>query len=492
MITRALDHDNSVTFDFDDGGSNGPTLNPTPTGTSNGTANGGGGERDAYEFVAFLLWYLFLVLCCVLPTCCAYRRRRLMQARIQQQQANFEQIQQQNLLILNNLHIQQTDARADSEEVRAERTQFITDALMATSFTVQAKHIVDKDEVNENEHENGDNANVKSSGNGTAENDSKPVASQDVGGNDDVGGKTTDGSPSDRNNTTSLQDGDIETNQAASTSASASPEAAPTTSTTNNDGSNSNDDNNDDADEDGLADDFDDTILMLPKDMPNGNRKVAGGCAICLCPYEPGDVVAFAQKQQCKHAFHKDCIVPWLAKKNEPKCPCCRQDFCEIPPTSQTQMYHIHAPLRNRHTPTNFSTHFGILPMHSGLEHHGGTIFAVPRNGPPMPVMRGGRPTITLFRGNLPMANSAAPIMVAPSSIPQSNNSDSNSDNNNGNSNSNTHPDIESGIELNGTAAAPQSSDSNHQQQSTTEIGDGIPHGDDVSATESAPTSAAP
>jgi len=31
---------------------------------------------DVTEFVAFICWYLFLILCCVVPTICAYRRRR--------------------------------------------------------------------------------------------------------------------------------------------------------------------------------------------------------------------------------------------------------------------------------------------------------------------------------------------------------------------------------------------------------------------------------
>jgi len=64
--------------------------------------------RDAYEFVAFLLWYLFLVLCCVVPTCCAYRRRRLVEARIAHQQASVNRIERQNLFILSSLrHSQQ-------------------------------------------------------------------------------------------------------------------------------------------------------------------------------------------------------------------------------------------------------------------------------------------------------------------------------------------------------------------------------------------------
>ena len=92
-------------------------------------------NEDAYEFVAFLLWYLFLVLCCVLPTCCAYRRRRLMEARIQQQQANYDQIQQHNLLILSNLHVRHSSRfDLDSEEARIERTKRITAALKPTTF----------------------------------------------------------------------------------------------------------------------------------------------------------------------------------------------------------------------------------------------------------------------------------------------------------------------------------------------------------------------
>lgn len=71
-------------------------------------------------------------------------------------------------------------------------------------------------------------------------------------------------------------------------------------------------------------------ILELPQNCPNGNRKVPGVCAICLCAYEAGDVVAWSAEATCLHAFHNDCLVPWLAKKNEPHCPVCRQAFCKV------------------------------------------------------------------------------------------------------------------------------------------------------------------
>ena len=121
-------------------------VNPNGSGGADGTVPGeatNNSGREAYEFVAFLLWYLFLVLCCVLPTCCAYRRRRLMEARLAQQQANFDQIHQQNVFILSNLHLRQAGGAMgagglrldlDSDEARAERTKRISAALKPTTF----------------------------------------------------------------------------------------------------------------------------------------------------------------------------------------------------------------------------------------------------------------------------------------------------------------------------------------------------------------------
>lgn len=57
----------------------------------------------------------------------------------------------------------------------------------------------------------------------------------------------------------------------------------------------------------------------------NESRLVPPTCAICLIPYEPGCYVTWSQ--QCIHVFHRDCILMWLLKKDEPLCPCCRQEF---------------------------------------------------------------------------------------------------------------------------------------------------------------------
>ena len=72
----------------------------------------------------------------------------------------------------------------------------------------------------------------------------------------------------------------------------------------------------------------DNGLVRLPPDAVNANRTVHGVCAICLGPYAEGEQVSWSPQVNCQHAFHTDCIIPWLAKKNDPKCPVCRQEFC--------------------------------------------------------------------------------------------------------------------------------------------------------------------
>lgn len=70
-------------------------------------------------------------------------------------------------------------------------------------------------------------------------------------------------------------------------------------------------------------------IVRLPADRQNADRTVSGTCSICLCPYADGDSISWSTgNSTCLHAFHTDCVISWLAKKEEPKCPICRQTFC--------------------------------------------------------------------------------------------------------------------------------------------------------------------
>ena len=107
------------------------------SGNSWDNQHSGNGQRaetgqDTYEFVAFVLWYLFLVLCCVVPTCCAYRRRRLVEARLAQQQYDLHRLQQQqpNFLILDQL----SSARHHSEPYRRAKTDLLTQELNRTTM----------------------------------------------------------------------------------------------------------------------------------------------------------------------------------------------------------------------------------------------------------------------------------------------------------------------------------------------------------------------
>ena len=127
----------------------------------------------------------------------------------------------------------------------------------------------------------------------------------------------------------------------------------------------------------------DNVILTLPPEAnilgtPEGNaRRVPGGCAICLCPYKEGEAVTWSRKESCRHCFHANCVIPWLARQNEPKCPLCRQYFCTIEPVpGEEQLAHrqsslaafgliphaIATPVRSR---TNF---FSRIRNHSSMQ----------------------------------------------------------------------------------------------------------------------------
>lgn len=66
--------------------------------------------------------------------------------------------------------------------------------------------------------------------------------------------------------------------------------------------------------------------LQLPVKAKTGtHRTVDAQCAICFCEYEAGDKVVWSGLQ-CQHAFHSQCILPWLAKGKK-RCPICRHWF---------------------------------------------------------------------------------------------------------------------------------------------------------------------
>ena len=56
-------------------------------------------------------------------------------------------------------------------------------------------------------------------------------------------------------------------------------------------------------------------------------------CTICFEPYEIAEYVVWSANEECKHVFHRDCLVDYLCnvKSRETPCPCCRQSFCNLP-----------------------------------------------------------------------------------------------------------------------------------------------------------------
>jgi hypothetical protein len=44
-------------------------------------------------------------------------------------------------------------------------------------------------------------------------------------------------------------------------------------------------------------------------------------CSICIDDFEPGDILIILPR--CQHAFHKDCIKPWVLER-QGRCPLCK------------------------------------------------------------------------------------------------------------------------------------------------------------------------
>ena len=63
--------------------------------------------------------------------------------------------------------------------------------------------------------------------------------------------------------------------------------------------------------------------------------KVPNCCAICLCSYDINDTVIWSCNKDCGHAFHDECIIPWLVKNQSGECPCCRRQFTDLPPPGE-------------------------------------------------------------------------------------------------------------------------------------------------------------
>lgn len=84
-------------------------------------------DPDVFEFLGFVAWYLFLVVCCIVPTACAYRRRRMQDF----QRRNHMQQQGQQVYFSNAFNFSQQQVQERQERVNVKEIQ---DELAKTSM----------------------------------------------------------------------------------------------------------------------------------------------------------------------------------------------------------------------------------------------------------------------------------------------------------------------------------------------------------------------
>uniref|UniRef100_A0A7R9VRR1 RING-type domain-containing protein n=1 Tax=Pseudictyota dubia TaxID=2749911 RepID=A0A7R9VRR1_9STRA len=68
--------------------------------------------------------------------------------------------------------------------------------------------------------------------------------------------------------------------------------------------------------------------LHTNKEVVPGLPQESSICAICFESFSVGEEVIWSRVAPCVHAFHRQCIIPWLLR-NE-KCPCCRMDYLRV------------------------------------------------------------------------------------------------------------------------------------------------------------------
>ena len=288
--------------------------------------------RGRYEFVAFILWYMAMILCCIVPTCCAYRRRRRLTRELNSQRRRsmemFWQSQQEltaregietaTTMIGSNgssrVFILSALENLDGDAAVEERRKRLEVAMKEETFVLEEGDIINA--------KNSDN-NVKSKRGDEYSQENKEQKS-DRDESDDQG----------------KDEKDIEQGAAVDMDETNTELRLPVPHLK-------------------CSTELNDPKQEDPSEKNNTrNETVPGVCAICLCSYEVGDRVTYSQRastslleqdveggasppvSRCPHAFHTDCIVQWLAKKNEarPECPCCRRSFCSVVPLTTADL----------------------------------------------------------------------------------------------------------------------------------------------------------
>ena len=90
----------------------------------------------------------------------------------------------------------------------------------------------------------------------------------------------------------------------------------------------------------GTDEDHAETTTTRMIKLPRWDSAAPNGCAICLCEYQPGDILVWSSnRSSCRHVYHQDCLLEYFLTKGGgcadehsnvttiPPCPMCRQAF---------------------------------------------------------------------------------------------------------------------------------------------------------------------
>lgn len=62
--------------------------------------------------------------------------------------------------------------------------------------------------------------------------------------------------------------------------------------------------------------------------QPKSNILENRECPICWEPYQVDQKICWSPNKGCSHAFHADCMIMWLMKKDN--CPMCRSNYLRV------------------------------------------------------------------------------------------------------------------------------------------------------------------
>lgn len=83
------------------------------------------------------------------------------------------------------------------------------------------------------------------------------------------------------------------------------------------------------------------TDLEISASQHNPDDSSRAECQICLSDFQVGDKICWSNNPLCVHAFHIDCLEPWLMKHNH--CPLCRNDYL-VPPQMDPKTDEVESP----------------------------------------------------------------------------------------------------------------------------------------------------